>query len=125
MQNQFHPIYQEIKEIIIQSRQRVFRLANSALLETYWHIGKVIVEDEQEGRSKAQYGHATLKNLANQLTLEFGKGYDESNLRNIRAFYKAFPIRDALRHELSWTHYRMLSRLDSGQLLIQKTRKNL
>ncbi len=115
MQNQFHPIYQEIKEIIIQSRQRIFRMANSALLETYWHIGKVIVEDEQEGHSKAQYGHATLKNLANQLTLEFGKGYDESNLRNIRAFYKAFPIRDALRHELSWTHYRMLSRIDSGQ----------
>ena len=115
MQNHFHPIYQEIKEIIIQSRQRVFRMANSALLGTYWHIGKVIVEDEQECRSKAQYGHATLKNLANQLTLEFGKGYDESNLRNIRAFYKAFPIRDALRHELSWTHYRMLSRLDSGQ----------
>ena len=49
------------------------------------------------------------------LTLEFGKGYDESNLRNIRSFYIAFPIRDALRHELSWTHYRLLSRLDSGE----------
>jgi predicted nuclease of restriction endonuclease-like (RecB) superfamily len=53
--------------------------------------------------------------LSQALTLEFGKGYDESNLRNIRSFYIAFPIRDALRHELSWTHYRLLSRLDSGE----------
>ncbi|MBU6158561.1 MAG: hypothetical protein KGP35_05970 [Bacteroidetes bacterium] len=113
MKHEDHSIFYAIREIIIQSRQRVFRMANSALLETYWHIGKIIVEDEQEGSSKARYGKATLKNLASRLTLEFGKGYDESNLRNIRTFYKAFPIRDALRHELSWTHYRILSRLDS------------
>jgi predicted nuclease of restriction endonuclease-like (RecB) superfamily len=67
------------------------------------------------GKAKAQYGKATLKRLLQALTLEFGKGYDESNLRNIRSFYIAFPIRDALRHELSWTHYRLLSRLDSGE----------
>jgi predicted nuclease of restriction endonuclease-like (RecB) superfamily len=67
------------------------------------------------GKAKAQYGKATLKRLSQALTLEFGKGYDESNLRNIRSFYIAFPIRDALRHELSWTHYRLLSRLDSGE----------
>lgn len=84
-------------------------------METYWQIGKLIVEDEQMGKAKAQYGKATLKRLSQALTLEFGKGYDESNLRNIRSFYIAFPIRDALRHELSWTHYRLLSRLDSGE----------
>lgn len=67
------------------------------------------------GKAKAQYGKATIKRLSQALTLEFGKGYDESNLRNIRSFYIAFPIRDALRHELSWTHYRLLSRLDSGE----------
>jgi hypothetical protein len=76
-------------------------MANSALLESYWQIGKIIMEDEQEGNEKAVYGKATLKNLAKQLTLEFGKGFDESNLRNMRTFYKAFPIRDALRTELS------------------------
>lgn len=107
------PLFLEIKEIIFQSRQRVFRIANSALLETYWQIGKLIVEDEQEGKDRADYGKFILKNLANQLTLEFGKGFDDSNLRNMRSFYKTFPIRDALRHELSWTHYRLLSRLNS------------
>ncbi len=106
-------LFYSVKEIILAARQRVYRIANSSLLETYWQIGKLIIEDEQHGNAKAQYGKATLKNLSLSLTLEFGKGYDESNLRNIRSFYKAFPIRDALRHELSWTHYRLLSRLDN------------
>jgi predicted nuclease of restriction endonuclease-like (RecB) superfamily len=113
MQKQNLSLYHSVKEIIIQSRQLLFRMANSALLETYWHIGKIIVEDEQEGQSKAQYGKAILKNLATQLTSEFGKGFDERNLNNMRAFYNAFPIWNALRTELSWTHYRLLSRLDS------------
>lgn len=104
-----------VKQLIFNARQRVYRMVNSSLLETYWQIGKLIVEDEQQGLTKAKYGKATLKNLSEALTLEFGKGYDESNLRNIRSFYIAFPIRDALRHELSWTHYRLLSRLDSGE----------
>jgi predicted nuclease of restriction endonuclease-like (RecB) superfamily len=108
-------IYQTIKEIILQARQRIFRAANSTLLETYWLIGQIIVEDEQNGNLKAEYGKATLKNLARQLTIDFGKGYDESNLRNMRTFYKAFPIRDTLRHELSWSHYRVISRLDTAQ----------
>ncbi len=106
-------LFQAISTIILQSRERVYRMANSTLIETYWHIGKLIVEDEQNGRAKAEYGKATLKNLASQLTLEFGKGFDDSNLRNMRSFYQAFPIRDALRHELSWTHYRLLCRLDT------------
>ena len=108
-------LYETIKVIILQSRERVFRVANSVLLETYWNIGKIIVEDEQNGAAKAEYGKATLKNLAKQLTLEFGKGFDERNLNNMRAFYQAFPIWNALRTELSWTHYRLLSRLDSQQ----------
>jgi predicted nuclease of restriction endonuclease-like (RecB) superfamily len=108
-------IYQSIKEIITLSRQRVYRMANSVLLETYWQIGEIIIKEEQKGQSKAEYGKATLKNLAQLLTLEFGKGFDERNLNNMRAFYKSFPIWNALRTELSWTHYRLLSRLDSEQ----------
>ena len=102
-----------VKEVIIQSRQRVFRMVNASLLDTYWNIGRLIVEDEQNGNSKAIYGKSTLKNLSKELTLEFGKGFDESNLRNMRTFYVSFPNCDALRHELSWTHYRLLSRVDS------------
>lgn len=106
-------LLQSIKSIILEAQQHVFRAANSALLQSYWRIGQLIVEDEQQGEAKAGYGKATLKTLATQLTQEFGKGFDESNLRNMRKFYSAFPIRDALRHELSWTHYRLLSRLDN------------
>lgn len=109
------PLFSEIRDIILQSRQHVFRMANSALLETYWGIGKVIIENEQKGKDRADYGKSTLKNLANQLTLEFGKGFDERNLNNMRAFYKSFPIWNALRTELSWTHYRLLSRLNSEE----------
>lgn len=105
-------LFQSAKEIIRQSREKVFRIANSTLLLTYWQIGKLIVEDEQEGKERAEYGKQTLKNLFEKLSLEFGKGFDENNLRNMRSFYHAFPICDALRHELSWTHYRLLLKID-------------
>ncbi|WP_455423824.1 DUF1016 N-terminal domain-containing protein [Chryseobacterium soli] len=107
-------LYQSVKEIVTQSREKVFRMANSTLLLTYWQIGQLIVEDEQKGDERATYGSYTLKNLSKKLTLEFGKGFDESNLRNMRSFYQAFPICDALRHELSWTHYRLLIKLDNS-----------
>lgn len=113
MEIQQNQLYQSIKDIINFSRQKVYRMANSALLESYWQIGKIIVEDQQQGQAKAVYGKATLKNLANQLTLEFGKGFDERNLNNMRAFYQGFSIWNAVRTELSWTHYRLLSRLDT------------
>lgn len=104
-------LFQSIKEIINQSREKVFRIANSTLLLTYWQIGQLIVEDEQKGKERAEYGKYTLK----KLTLEFGKGFDESNLRNMRSFYSIFPIRDAVRHELSWTHYKLLLRQENDQ----------
>ena len=106
-------LFNSIKEIILQARQRVYRMVNSSLLDTYWQIGYQIVENEQDGNARADYGKGVLKNLATQLTVEFGKGFDDSNLRNMRSFYLAFPIRDTLRHELSWSHYRLLCRLDS------------
>ena len=106
-------LFNSIKEIILQARQRVYRMVNSSLLDTYWQIGYQIVENEQDGNARADYGKGVLKNLAMQLTVEFGKGFDDSNLRNMRSFYLAFPIRDTLRHELSWSHYRLLCRLDS------------
>jgi predicted nuclease of restriction endonuclease-like (RecB) superfamily len=115
MQLENNNLLVSVSEVILQSRQRVYRMVNSILLETYWQIGRLIVEDEQLGNQKAIYGKGTLKNLAHQLTLEFGKGFDESNLRNMRIFYNSFPIRDALRHELSWTHYRILSRIETQE----------
>jgi predicted nuclease of restriction endonuclease-like (RecB) superfamily len=84
-------------------------------LETYWKVGKLICEDEMQGGKRAQYAKGVIKNLANQLTLEFGKGFDERNLNNMRAFYRAFSIWNAVRTELSWTHYRLLSRIVDEQ----------
>ena len=109
-------LFAEIRETILKARNLAYKSSNAILLNMYWEIGRLIVEDEQHGKSKAEYGKATLKNLAKQLTFEFGKGFDESNLRNIRRFYLAFPIWDAVRHELSWTHYRIISRLETENL---------
>jgi len=106
----------DIKNVVRKAREQAFRQSNAILLQMYWEIGRLIVEDEQQGKAKAIYGKAVLKNLSQQLTLEFGRGFDESNLRNIRQFYLSFPIRDAVRHELSWTHYRLISRIENERV---------
>ena len=106
-------LFISIKELIVKSRELAYRSTNTILLNMYWQMGQLIVEDEQNGNSKAVYGKSTLKNLSKALTLEFGKGFDYTNLTNMRNFYLAFPIIDAVRQELSWTHYRLLSRVDS------------
>jgi predicted nuclease of restriction endonuclease-like (RecB) superfamily len=84
-------------------------------VHTCWEIGRHIVEFEQGGANRAEYGKRLLPALAETLRAEFGKGFDASNLRYMRLFYQAFPIRDALRHELSWTHYRILLRVEDNQ----------
>ena len=104
-----------VRELLTQSRQKVVTTVNTVMVQTYWQIGYLIVEHEQQGESRAEYGKALLKALSQSLTAEFGKGFDTSNLRYMRLVYLAFPIRDALRHELSWTHYRMLSRVENEQ----------
>jgi len=104
-----------IKQIIETSRSNAYRAVNNYLVQSYWHIGKVILEDEQQGKKRAAYGQEILKYLSVELTREFGKGFDVRNLNNMRAFYAAFPIWNALRTELSWTHYRIISRLDSEE----------
>ena len=100
-------------ELIRQARQKVLRAVDTIQVQTCWQIGRHIVEFEQEGARRAGYGKQLLSTLAKVLTAEFGKGFDASNLRYMRLFYQAFPICDALRHELSWTHYRRLLRVDN------------
>lgn len=103
-------LFKSIRSIINDGARFISVAANAALVKMNWEIGRLIVEDEQKGRRKAEYGKAVLKELSERLTAEFGAGFDASNLRNMRSFYIAFPICDALRHELSWTHYRILMR---------------
>ena len=82
------------------------------MVEDYWQIGKSIVE-EQNGEERAEYGTGLLKELSNQMTRDFGKGFTVANLKNMRQFYLTFPNSYALRSELSWTHYRLLMRVEN------------
>ena len=91
---------------------QALRAVDSIKVRTCREIGQHIVEFEQLGADRAAYGIRLIPRLAESLTGEFGRGFDASNLRYMRLFYLAFPIRDALRHELSWTHYRNLLRVD-------------
>lgn len=103
----------ELGKLIRQARQSALRAVDTIQVQTCWEVGRHIVEFEQGGAARAVYGKRLLPELAKALTAEFGKGFDVSNLRHMRGFYQAFPIRDAVRRELSWTHYRTLLRVDS------------
>lgn len=106
------PLLDALRDLIVQARQQVLRHVDLVQVQTYWQIGRHIVEFEQGGRARAAYGKRLLPQLGQALSQEFGKGFDASNLRYMRLFYQAFPKCDALRHELSWTHYRLLLRVD-------------
>lgn len=103
----------EIKSILTSGRLKVYNAINSAMVEAYWLTGKRIFEEEQQGEERAEYGSFLLKELSKELSSEFGKGFDERELRRMRQFYQFFPIRDALRPELTWTHYRIILRVDN------------
>ena len=104
--------YKSIKTILEKARSKSFKAVNTMMVRAYWSIGRIIVKEEQKGKAKAGYGEYLLKSLAERLSKEFGKGFDYSNLKNMRQFYLVFPIGDALRSELSWTHYRLLMRVE-------------
>ncbi len=113
------PLFRAIADIITAAKAAAYRNTNTILLKMYWEIGQLIIEDEQHGENRAEYGKNVLKNLAEQLTIEFGKGFNERNLNNMRAFFFAFPIWNAVRTELSWTHYRIISRIENQELRLQ------
>jgi predicted nuclease of restriction endonuclease-like (RecB) superfamily len=106
-------LLRSLRELIQDARQKVLRAVDAVQVQTCWEIGRHIVEFEQGGSARAEYGTRLLQTLASSLAAEFGRGFDTSNLRYMRLFYQAFPIRDALRHELSWTHYRNLLKVEN------------
>lgn len=122
-------VYSQIRQIINSARTAAYKAVNFAMVQSYWLIGRLIVEEEQKGKSRAKYGEELIKQLSDRLKKEFGKGYTETNLKYFRKFYLAFPIShalsdqsggmtsnsqilflagDKLNPQLSWTHYRTL-----------------
>ena len=113
-----------IASIIEQARHHVRQSVNSAMVQSYWEIGRLIVEHEQQGEKRAAYGKAQLQHISTQLSARLGRGFDVTNLRNMRSFYLAFPIRETVSLELSWSHYNRLSRIanpEARQWYVQET----
>ena len=104
-----------ITTIIETARNRVQSVVDHEMVRAYWEIGREIVEDEQKGEKRAEYGKAVIEGLAAELTNRHGKGFTASNLLAMRRFYFSFPIQHALRAELSWTHYRQLLKIEEPQ----------
>ena len=105
----------DLKQIILQSRQGAYSAVNACMISAYWKIGERIVEEEQHGNARAEYGKGQLQELAKILTLEFGKGFDDRNLRYCRQFYLCFPDKELIWNarvpNLTWSHFRSLLRV--------------
>lgn len=119
----------EIKQIIEQARNYAYKAVNFSMIIAYWEIGRSIVEEEQNGKYRAEYGKSLIKELSKQLTSEYGKGFNKANLEFMRRFYilnpityavsrqsweiEKHPLQSVLRPELTWTHYRILLKVEN------------
>ena len=108
----YQDIYSEIKEALLASRNQAYSAVNYAMVYAYWHIGQIIVEHEQNGSLRAEYGKGILQEVSERLQQEFGNGFSVRNLQQMKKFYTLFPNTNALRSQLTWTHYRLLLRVE-------------
>ena len=106
--------YSRIRNSVIAAQGRIYTAVNSAMVQAYWEIGEQIYIACGEN-DRAEYGKGLLKYLSEKLTAEFGTGFTERNLRNMRQFYQAYPIRHTVCTELSWSHYRILMRISDDK----------
>lgn len=119
----------EIKDILERARQKVRAQVNTIMVEAYWNIGKRIVEQEQVGKDRADYGSFLIKRLSQELLNEFGKGFSMANLWNFRQFYQVFPSEEKLYtvcRELSWSHIRLIMRMSerpAREFYLRETRE--
>ena len=95
------PLYDQVRQVLLEAQSSVFRAVNTAMVHAYFEIGRLIVEDEQHGEARAEYGGETLKALSKNLKADFGKGFSVRNLRNMRSFYLPFENRQTLSAKLS------------------------
>ncbi len=103
-ENEIDNMFNNIKELVINSRNKVYNAVNTEMLNLYWNIGKAIMEIQQ-GDERASYGETVLEKLSQKLTNEFGKGFSKRNLERMRKFYIYFPIATTVSSQLSWSHY--------------------
>ena len=101
-------LIKDIKSIIEESKKIVVKNVNIIMLHTYWRIGKRIVEEEQKGNERAEYGSALLKELSKELTKEYGRGFSRSNLQSMRMLFLNYKKCQTLSGKLSWSHYLLL-----------------
>lgn len=109
--NEINNMFDNIKELIINSRNKVYQTVNTEMLGLYWNIGKAIMEIQQ-GDERAPYGETVLEKLSQKLTDEFGKGFSKRNLERMRKFYIYFPIATTVSSQLSWSHYLEILKVD-------------
>ncbi len=102
----------QIKEIITQARENAIRAVDHQRVLMYWNIGKSILEEEQQGKERAEYGAYLINSLSLELVPEFGTSFSVRQLQLSRQFYRIFPIANALRSQLNWTQYRVLIRIE-------------
>jgi len=107
-------LYRDIRSVLESARSSAYRAVNTTMVQAYWQVGRLIVEHEQGGKDRARYGAALLDTLAQRLTADIGRGFTARNLRHMRAFYVAFPIRHALRAELVHGRKRGAARTESA-----------
>lgn len=106
--------YRGIADVLDQARGNAYKAVNAAMVHAYWEIGRRIVE-EQGGEERAEYGKALIRELAKKLTADYGRGFTTTNLKYMRQFYLAFPIGHTLCDQLTWSHYRALSRVEDAE----------
>ena len=103
--NNYNLLVEQIGDLLTLSREKVAKSVNTILVQTYWEIGRYIVEFEQNGNEKAVYGTALFERLSKDLTFAYGKGFGRSNLLYMRKLYLTFPKSGTLSHQLTWSHY--------------------
>ena len=105
------PLFEQVRLVIDQAQQQFRHTVNDLMVQSYWHIGRLIIEDEQGGVARAEYGKQTLNHLSKKLSAEYGKGFSPQSLWNFRQFYVEFPILSTAWRELRWSHYKILMRV--------------
>ena len=107
-------LYKNVRSYIAKARRKVYAVANTAMVDAYWNVGREIVE-KQGGAERSKYGDGLIERLALKLTAEFGRGYTSTNLKYMRLVYQAFPNRHTLCDQLTWSHYRTLACIEKAE----------